>query len=180
MGLVGFQSAAVCWFYSNELVTWIYGSQWGVTADVLAVLSLSMFFRLHYKLLEPLLFAIGSAARVSKYTTIYAVLVIVVTIYFGLFGNIYLIAYGVALSIVAYWMLLYVDVRKLIMWSGKEELAFVGGIIFPLILCFGLNYVFSFSGMHWSANVFISSIAVLAIGLLYFVRNQKFEMRPAK
>jgi len=171
MALVGFQSASVCWFYSEDLISWIYGPEWELTAEVLGILSLSMFFRLHYKLLESLLFAVGSATRVAKFTSMYAIIVIGITAYFGVYGTIYNIAYGIAISIFVYWLFLYIDVRRLMQWSREGEFIFITSIVLSVVFSFGLNYILSLARIHWAFSVALSSIGALSLGLVYFVKK---------
>lgn len=162
-------------FSANDIVEVVLGNQWLKLVPALKVLALSFYFRLGYKLADPLINAFGNIKLKAFYQLIYASSVLILG-YFGSFYGIEGVAAGVGASIFVYYILstsLILSYLKISMFTflklHKISLL-ITSINFIVFFNLKSSFYLGFSLYNLMLNMLI--LIFINLILIYFLRNQ--------
>lgn len=146
IGIISGPATAISFVYASDIVIIVLGEGWEEVVGALQCLSLSFFFRLGYKVLDPIVNAVGNIRRKALWQATYAACVVVfatIALDFGIDG----VALAVSAAIVIYYLLLSADVVRLLKVTRRELLLTHG-----LFLLFLIGNFAVCQAMKWCAD----------------------------
>ncbi len=150
------------YFFAEEIVSVILGNQWLELVPALQILALSFYFRLAYKLVDPLINAFGNLNRKAVYQFIYASLILGLG-YLGSNYGLKGVAAGVGFSIFIYYLLV---TSMVLNYLELSLLSFLYLHITPILIA-AFNFLLFF--YIKSLNLFDNNILKLAINIIALI-----------
>lgn len=154
-------------FSADDIVEVLLGKQWSMLVPALKALAISFYFRLGYKLADPLINAFGNINLKAFYQLIYASSVLILG-YFGSSYGIEGVATGVGISIFIYYLL---TTSLILRYLKLSFISFIKlhkiSLFFTLInfvVLFFLKFSFNFNSAHF--NLLFQILILLSINLI--------------
>jgi PST family polysaccharide transporter len=161
VSLVLFPVSALIWFYSKEIVFILLGSKWSEAIVPLQILGLSLVFRTSYKISDSLSRATGNVYRRAFIQLVYAIMVLVGSIYGSRFG---IIGVSIATSISIFLNYIFMLMLSLSILETSSKKYIILNIQFTAVLL--LNVVVFYFLKHF---IYIESeILNLITGIILF------------
>lgn len=161
LAMLYFPIGVIVYFFSSEIVVILLGEQWIEAGPVLQVFCLFMFFRVAYKLGEPVAKAKGAVYLNALMQFVYALSVLFLAWMgsnHGLFG----VAVGVGLALIINYVMVTLYVHRAVDFDIREYLTAVG---WPLLVQ-TLAFLVAFAALTWGVQTNHAGIKVLTVGVV--------------
>ncbi|NDI34877.1 lipopolysaccharide biosynthesis protein [Chengkuizengella sediminis] len=166
LALLYFPIGTLIYFFSDEIIVLLLGETWAEASIPLKVLALFIFFRVVYKMSDPLCRAKGAVYGRAVIQMIFASMMIIFAIIgskYGLYG----VSIGVGCALVGNYIIMTVFVQKLIKFNIMYYVRCVFPIFIAQFICFSIiNIILTHVVDYNLGNIIVIGLLKLTLILI--------------